>query len=177
MIDVIHNFLKFQVSETGRRMKELLEKEVIPAITQRSECLADWYKMAQTVFLQAQILDKDMDNYERVIETFSLRLSQDSKERFDHISRTLDAWLPSAGKQQQTTTATKLQSEMDEVQKRKAIEEKKWKEICAMQEQILLILYKNNMLVEELNTVAMKELSLKESLASEDMQLMATGGD
>lgn len=157
-------------------MKELLEKQVIPAITQRSECLADWYKMAQTVFLQAQILDKDMDNYERILETFSLRLSQDSKERFDYICRTLDTCLPSAGKQQQpSSTSSKLQSDSDERQKKAMDAEKRWNDICTKQEQILLLLYKNNTLVDELNKVAMNELCLKES--TEDVQLIASSAD
>lgn len=31
---------------------------------QLADCMADWYKMAQTVYLQAQILDKDIDTFE-----------------------------------------------------------------------------------------------------------------
>ena len=138
------------MTETGRRMKELLDKQVIPSITQRSECLADWYKMAQTVYLQTQILDKDMDNYERVLESFSLRLSQESKERYDHICRALDSWLPTVSKQ--FKSATKPQNDVDEERRRRqsVAEENKWKDICSTQEQILLILYKNNSLVNEL---------------------------
>lgn len=30
-----------------------------------AECLADWYKLAQTVYLKTQILEKDVRDYER----------------------------------------------------------------------------------------------------------------
>jgi hypothetical protein len=36
-----------------------------------AECLADWYKMAQTIYLQTQILEKDLSSYEETI--FELR--------------------------------------------------------------------------------------------------------
>jgi len=32
--------------------------------------MADWYKMAQTVYLQAQILDKDFDTFEHRLQGF-----------------------------------------------------------------------------------------------------------
>jgi len=32
--------------------------------------MADWYKMAQTVYLQAQILDKDFDTFENNLQGF-----------------------------------------------------------------------------------------------------------
>ena len=167
-------YRSIQVTETGRRLKELLEKQVSPAITQRSDCLADWYKMAQTSFLQSQILDKDIDNYERVLETFSLRLSQESKERYDHICRSLDTYLPSTGKQI-NKSANKSQSELDERKKRRAMmEEGRWKDILSAQEQILMILCNTNALVEEIDRVARNELATStptKALSSEDMRI------
>jgi TANK-binding kinase 1 len=44
---------------------------VKPAIVIEAECLADWYKMAQTIYLQTQILEKDLTSYEETI--FELR--------------------------------------------------------------------------------------------------------
>ncbi|KAL7300519.1 hypothetical protein TKK_0006518 [Trichogramma kaykai] len=143
-----HVLERIKVTETGRRLKELHENHVIPAITHRSECLADWYKMAQTVYLQTQILDKDIDNYERALETFSLRLSQESKERYDHICKTLDSWLPTVSKQ--FKSANNPQKNNDEEHRMKKAKENKWKDICSTQEQILLLLYNNNVLVDEL---------------------------
>ena len=41
---------------------------------QVTELLADWYKMAQTTFLQAEILSKDICAYEDEIDTFTVAL-------------------------------------------------------------------------------------------------------
>lgn len=78
------------MTETGRRIKSLLETECIPAINQRSECMGDWYKMAQTIYLQTQILKKDVDNYERALESLSYRLCQESEERHENFVHLLD---------------------------------------------------------------------------------------
>ena len=40
-----------------------MENEVQPSVIQIAECLADWYKIAQIQYLQAQILDRDIDTY------------------------------------------------------------------------------------------------------------------
>lgn len=82
---LIKEFCILQVTETGRRMKSLVESECIPSISQRCDCLGDWYKIAQTVFLQSQILDKDIDNYERTLESFYYQLSQEHKERQENF--------------------------------------------------------------------------------------------
>jgi dTDP-D-glucose 4,6-dehydratase len=46
-----------------------------------TELLADWYKMAQTTYLQTEILLKDIVNYQNSMETFSLML-KDSEEKY-----------------------------------------------------------------------------------------------
>lgn len=71
-----HVLERIKVAETGRRLRTLLETECQPAVAQLADCLADWYKMAQTVYLQARILDKDIDAYERHLETFAHRLNK-----------------------------------------------------------------------------------------------------
>jgi len=131
-----------QVTETGRRLKALLETECIPSMTQRSECVADWYKMAQTVFLQTQILDKDIDSYERVLESFSYRLSQESKERNENLLHSLDR-LPGKSK-----TIEKTSVPMQE-------NTKKWRNICDTQEQITVLLYENGLLIDQLDHLSM----------------------
>ena len=39
--------------------------DVKPAVAQMAECLADWYKLAQTVYLKTQILEEDVRDAER----------------------------------------------------------------------------------------------------------------
>ncbi|KYN36054.1 Serine/threonine-protein kinase TBK1 [Trachymyrmex septentrionalis] len=133
-----HVLERIKVTETGRRLKALLETECIPAMTQRSECVADWYKMAQTVFLQTQILDKDIDSYERVLESFSYRLSQESKERNENLLHSLDR-LPGKSKTIEKTSVPVQEST------------KKWRNICDTQEQITMLLYENGLLVDQLD--------------------------
>lgn len=61
-------------------MKALLNENVKPAIHLEAECLADWYKMAQTIFLQTQILEKDLTSYEESIFEAKDRLCRIKEE-------------------------------------------------------------------------------------------------
>lgn len=54
-----HALEKIKIGETGKRIKALLQEDVRPVVAQIAECLADWYKRAQTVYLKTQILEKD----------------------------------------------------------------------------------------------------------------------
>lgn len=45
-----------------------------------AECLADWYKMAQTIYLQTQILEKDLLSYEENIYELRDRLVRIKEE-------------------------------------------------------------------------------------------------
>lgn len=145
-----------QVTETGRRLKALLETECIPAMTQRSECVADWYKMAQTVYLQTQILDKDIDSYEHALESFSYRLSQESKERNESLLHSLDR-LPGKLK-----TTEKMSVPVQE-------STKKWRNICDTQEQITVILYENGRLVDQLDHLS--EIDRLEDIGDSEYEL------
>ncbi|XP_003702205.1 I-kappaB kinase epsilon [Megachile rotundata] len=136
-----HVLERIKVTETGQRLKNLLETFCVPSMVSRSECVADWYKMAQTVFLQTQILDKDVDNYEHILETYSYRLSQDSKERYENFLDLIDR-LPGKLK-----TVEKTNSPAQE-------NTKKWKNMCVMQERISMILYKNGLLIDEIDRLS-----------------------
>ncbi|XP_034473988.1 serine/threonine-protein kinase TBK1 isoform X1 [Drosophila innubila] len=60
-----HALEKIKVDHNGKRIKQLLQDNVNPAVAQMAECLADWYKLAQTVYLKTQILEKDVRDCER----------------------------------------------------------------------------------------------------------------
>lgn len=62
-----HALEKIKAAETGKRIKSLLADDVRPAIHVQAEALADWYKMAQTLYLQTQILQKDVTTYEESV--------------------------------------------------------------------------------------------------------------
>ncbi|EDV54528.1 serine/threonine-protein kinase TBK1 [Drosophila erecta] len=60
-----HALEKIKVDHNGKRIKALLLDNVNPTVAQIAECLADWYKLAQTVYLKTQILEKDVRDCER----------------------------------------------------------------------------------------------------------------
>ncbi|KAK4886000.1 hypothetical protein RN001_002271 [Aquatica leii] len=70
-----HILERIKITETSRRIKELLECECLPAFTQLADALGDWYKIAQTVYLQMSILSKDVASYEQKLEKFQEDLS------------------------------------------------------------------------------------------------------
>lgn len=55
----------FKVDRNGKRIKALLMDDTKPAVAQIAECLADWYKLAQTVYLKSGILEKDVRECEQ----------------------------------------------------------------------------------------------------------------
>ncbi|XP_053970534.1 serine/threonine-protein kinase TBK1 [Hylaeus volcanicus] len=136
-----HVLERIKVTETSQRIKDLLETFCTPSMINHSECVADWYKMAQTVFLQTQILDKDVDNYERILETYSYRLSHESKERYENFLHLIDR-LPGKLKTIEKTNLPAQEST------------KAWKNICVAQEGIAMILYKNGRLIDQLDRLS-----------------------
>lgn len=57
------------MDRNGKRIKSLLLDDVKPSVAQMAECLADWYKLAQTVYLKSEILEKDVRECERTLNT------------------------------------------------------------------------------------------------------------
>ncbi|GBP31939.1 hypothetical protein EVAR_18478_1 [Eumeta japonica] len=74
-----HVLERITVAETGRRARALLQR-VSPNAHARAAALADWYKVAQTVYLQTQILDKDVAAGELKLLALAARL-QDAEHR------------------------------------------------------------------------------------------------
>ncbi|XP_043251250.1 inhibitor of nuclear factor kappa-B kinase subunit epsilon isoform X2 [Colletes gigas] len=136
-----HVLERIKVTETGQRIKNLLETFCTPSMISRSECVADWYKMAQTVFLQTQILDKDVGNYEHILETYSCRLSYESKERYENFLHLIDRF---PGKLK-TIEKTNLPAQEST---------KAWKNICVAQERNAMILHRNGQLIDQLDRLS-----------------------
>ncbi|XP_045452666.1 inhibitor of nuclear factor kappa-B kinase subunit epsilon [Melitaea cinxia] len=68
-----HVLERITVAETGRRARALLQRAA-PLARARADAIADWYKVAQTVFLQTQILDKDVASGELKVLALAARL-------------------------------------------------------------------------------------------------------
>ncbi|PSN34189.1 Serine/threonine-protein kinase TBK1 [Blattella germanica] len=71
-----HVLERIKVGETGRRIQALLDAECQPAVAQLADCLADWYKKAQTVYVKVRIFDRDINEYEARLNTFAHHLSE-----------------------------------------------------------------------------------------------------
>ncbi|XP_039759285.1 inhibitor of nuclear factor kappa-B kinase subunit epsilon [Pararge aegeria] len=74
-----HVLERITVAETGRRARALLQRAA-PLARARADAIADWYKVAQTVYLQTQILDKDVSGAELKVLALAARL-QDAEQR------------------------------------------------------------------------------------------------
>ncbi|XP_022913910.2 serine/threonine-protein kinase TBK1 [Onthophagus taurus] len=55
-----HVLERIKLTETNRSLKTLLDVECNPSFTQLGEILEDWYKYAQTMYVQTMILNKDV---------------------------------------------------------------------------------------------------------------------
>ena len=85
-----HILEKIKMTETIRTIVELLTKECSPSLALRTEALADWYKKASTIYLQTEILYKDLSSFEDDVSAFSLGLRH-SQDRYLQLVRDLAA--------------------------------------------------------------------------------------
>uniref|UniRef100_A0A182JKV7 Uncharacterized protein n=1 Tax=Anopheles atroparvus TaxID=41427 RepID=A0A182JKV7_ANOAO len=81
-----HVLEKVKIAETGKRLKALLNDAVRQAVEQEAECLADWYKKAQTIFLQTQFLMKDVGAYVDAMYDARDQLKQHREDLKEEIS-------------------------------------------------------------------------------------------
>lgn len=74
------------MTETGKRIKGLLYTEIKPSVLMFIDCLADWYKMAQTIYLQTEILEHDLSEQMEALEKFRGKLfilKEDTKTQLE----------------------------------------------------------------------------------------------
>ena len=83
-----HILEKIKMTETIRTIIDLLTKECEPSVSNKTEALADWYKKASTIYLQTEILYKDLSSFEDDIASFSLGLRH-SQDRYLQLVREL----------------------------------------------------------------------------------------
>ena len=62
------------MTETIRTIIDLLNKECEPSVSNKTEALADWYKKASTIYLQTEILFKDLAAYQEDIAAYGMNL-------------------------------------------------------------------------------------------------------
>lgn len=82
--------LNFQMTETGKRIKSLLNTEIKPSVLMFIDCLADWYKISQTIYLQTDILENDLTDQEDLLEKVRSKLFILKEDVRGYVSRSDD---------------------------------------------------------------------------------------
>lgn len=131
-----HVLERIKVGETGRRLRLLLDTECQPAIAQLADALADWYKMAQTVYLQVRILEKDLDAYEKRLEAFSSRLADSDRVFYQKV------WA-----RQEAKTKPAPVKQIDKVRQDAKVIHSSFKDIMAVQGEVMSMVKENSQIL------------------------------
>ena len=115
-----HILEKIKMTETIRTIADLLTKECQPSVSLRTEALADWYKKASTIYLQTEILYKDLSAFEDDVSSFSLRLRH-SQDKYLQLVRDLAARVREAREEAVPPPAPTPQPPCDTRNMRKAV--------------------------------------------------------
>lgn len=173
-----HILEKIKMQETIRVLMELLQTGCQPTIHQLTDVLADWYKMAQTTFLQTEILHKDLGHYQEEIDTFSVAL-KDSQEKYVTIlndctsevrekrSQVVNAVLEERKRREQQTTEIKSKRAAVAVESKQV--KRALRSILTTQDEVWGILRENTRLIEQFGQLAIASAS---SLEHNSAQLL-----
>jgi len=144
-----HILEKIKMTETIRVLVAVLVSECQPGVTSRTEALADWYKMASTIYLQTEILYKDLSVYQDDISAFSLGLRH-SQERYLQLLKDVSGRLREVGEEREAPPpAPTPQPPCDTRNVRKAV-----KSILGTQDEVWGLLRENSRLIEQFTSLA-----------------------
>ncbi|XP_055837241.1 serine/threonine-protein kinase TBK1 [Episyrphus balteatus] len=139
-----HALEKIKVDRNGRRIKTLLLEDVKPSVEHMAECLADWYKLAQTVYLKSQILEKDVRDSDRKLQSVRGNLS----EMRSHLK-----------------IQHKEDKDNDEINKLSKNEQKNFmKFIQEQQKEVVVILRQNRKLISMLQDIGLSPKEISSSI-------------
>ncbi|KAK4024577.1 hypothetical protein OUZ56_010000 [Daphnia magna] len=89
-----HLLERIKMTETFKSLESLFTAECVPVVTNTADLLADWYKMAQAVILQTEILAKDVSAIDALWvdtlknqERFQVSYSNKIHELFEAVKR------------------------------------------------------------------------------------------
>lgn len=140
-----HNLERIKIMETVRRIKALLENEVVPAYTQFADNLGDWYKIAQTIYLQTMILNKDVGCYDQKLEQFHSNLMAENEQFKEDMRGIIEQ---------------KVKSKMAPVYQSGNFKTEQLRmsfgKLSKTKEEIMEVLSENNHLVEQINIISEK---------------------
>lgn len=135
-----HILERIKITHTINRIKVLLQKEVFPQFVQLAENLGDWYKIAQTVYLQMMILKRDVLNYDGNLKKFELEMFIKNEEYLEQVRKLLEQDASdNSSKQIKNSNNQKLKICLNEFRR----------ESCSLSEAVL----ENSQLVEQVNKI------------------------
>jgi TANK-binding kinase 1 len=145
-----HILEKIKMTETIRVLVSVLVAECTPSVTSRTEALADWYKMASTIYLQTEILYKDLSVYQDDIAALSLGLRH-SQERYLQVLREVAGRVREAGRAPEAPppAPAPVVPPCDSRNVRKAV-----KSILGTQDEVWGLLRENSRLIEQFTSLA-----------------------
>merc|ERR1719221_2171463 len=143
-----HILEKIKMTETIRTIIDLLTKECEPSVSNKTEALADWYKKASTIYLQTEILYKDLSSFEDDIASFSLGLRH-SQDRYHQLVRDMAVRVREAREEAAPPPAPTPQPPSDTRNVRKAV-----KSILGTQDEVWGLLRENSRLIEQFTSLA-----------------------
>ncbi|XP_969718.3 serine/threonine-protein kinase TBK1 [Tribolium castaneum] len=143
-----HILERIKITHTINRIKVLLQKEVFPQYVQLAENLGDWYKIAQTVYLQMMILKRDVLNYDANLKKFELEMFIKNEEYLEQVKKLLE---------QDATDSSSKKMKNSNNQKLKMCLNEYRRECCDLNEVVL----ENEQLVEQVNRI-LEELIVDE---------------
>ena len=176
-----HILEKIKMQETIRVLQDLLNKDCTPAIGQITDSLADWYKMAQTTYLQAEILRKDLLVFRDEMESFAVTLKEAQNEKYLEVFKDAQETLvfkksemqKQKDEEEQRRQANGVQGGRVEPSKshRTSVGESKQvkralKSILTVQDEVWGILRENTRLIEQFGQLALVTASSGPTAAS-----------
>jgi len=143
-----HILEKIKMTETIRVIAELLTKECEPSVVTRTEALADWYKMASTIYLQTEILYKDLTAFQDDISSFSMGLRH-AQDRYLQLVRDMTGRVREVREEAPPPAPPAPAPQQDSHNIRRAV-----KSILGTQDEVWGLLRDNSRLIEQFTSLA-----------------------
>ena len=160
-----HILEKIKMQETIRVLMDLLQTGVQPVIHQLTDVLADWYKLAQTTFLQTEILHKDIGIASEEVDAFQVTLKSAQEQYNTILDESIEAIkseLEAQNVKKKAAAAASINGSktvgngQESKQVRKAL-----RSILTTQDEVWGILRENTRLIEQFGQLAVASASLE----------------
>ncbi|KAF4520425.1 hypothetical protein B566_EDAN003996 [Ephemera danica] len=80
-----HILERIKATETGQKLVQLLSTQILPFAAALADSLADWYKIAQTTFVQAEILHRDVSLHAAELDKIKMALEDAESSYLSNI--------------------------------------------------------------------------------------------